>query len=237
MLTAGAGGTKAAGGATGAGDALPTGDSAQPSADAVPVCIYAESGAEHIITVSRDVARTTYYLVSNPSQGIIARAIGTPDERVFVDHIANYEYLYAQTLPGGLLQFVDATNSFDEVCRDQGPASSFSSTCSQDGVQITQLFKDAALYVLFNRPDGSVYHGDIADWWTLGDSVISFYTSASGTAIDALADKTPKGVQTVTVSSNADGTRAISFVDLDSRLVTIDMSSYSVILAISTTQP
>ena len=208
----------------------------QLPADAVLVCTYTQSGAEHVITAYRDVARTNYYLVSNLSKSILAHPIGTPDSRILVDRVANYEYLYVDILSGGMLEFVDATNSFDEVCRDQGPSSGFSSTCNEDGVQITLLFKDITLYLLFNRADGTVYHADIADFWMKGSYALDFYTASSGTTIDFQSDRTPIGTKITTISMNPDSTVTISFTDMDNRLVTIRLDSYRVILDIHTTQ-
>jgi hypothetical protein len=70
--------------------------------DAVPVCTYAESGPDHTITVYRDVARTSYYFVSNSLGTIIERPIGTPDARVLVEFVYTCEYLYVQILSNGL---------------------------------------------------------------------------------------------------------------------------------------
>ena len=222
----------------------------QLPADVVPVCTYAESGPDHTITVYRDVASTSYYFVSNSLGRIIERPIGTPDARVLVEFVYTCEYLYVQILSNGLIQLVDDTNHFDEECRSRGPSSSFSSTCSKDGVQITQMFKDATGYVIFNRPDGLVYYGEIDGLWDSGwtpgnpvvNSVVNYFTAAPGTTIRSLLFSpvyiTPLGAQTVTFALNPDNnTEAIYFTDLDNRLVTISLTPYSVILDISATQP
>jgi hypothetical protein len=242
LAMTGAGGTMVIADAAGTGDATgisgPRGTGGQSTAgsqlpaNAVPVCVYTESGPEHTVSVFRDVAKTNYYLVSGISPTMIVQPIGTPAARVLVDRVADYEYLYAQVLSGGTIQFVDATNSFDEVCEDQGPSQSFSSTCREDGIQITELFKDSTLYVLFNRPDGSVYHGDIDGFWTLesGTAVINFYTADPGTTIHSLvydhANKTATGTHAVTISEPPQSVRTISFTDLDDHPVTVDLDVY-----------
>jgi len=212
----------------------------QLPADAVPVCSYAESGPENVITVHRDSARTNYYLVGNRLQGVVVHPIGTVDSRVFltdIDGIPSCHVLYGQILSGGLMQFVDAANTIDGPCIDEGPSVVFTSTCSQDGVQATQPFKDATLYLLFNRPDGTVYHADIADCWTTGIHVIDFYTAASGSTIGSLAGKSPIGSHIEIVSQNPDDIRSISFVDMDNRLVTVGIGGYPGVLRIQTAQP
>jgi hypothetical protein len=206
-------------------------------ADAVIVCAYTLSGAEHVITAYRDAARTSYYLVSNLSKSAVAHPIGTPDSQILVDRIANYEYLWVDILSGGLIRFVDGTNEFDEVCQDQGPPSSFRSTCNEDGVQIAEMFKDITLYLLFTRADGSVYHADLPDFWTPGSFVLNFYTAAPGNEIYSPVDKTVIGTQILTISRNPDDTNTISFLDLDNRRVTIRLDSYRRIFDFQTTLP
>lgn len=73
--------------------------------DAVLVCTYRSSGMDRAVTVYRDRARTTHYLVSKLIESPLVQPIGVENSRIFSYDISQFRTLSAQTLANGLIHF------------------------------------------------------------------------------------------------------------------------------------
>jgi hypothetical protein len=221
------GGTPSVGGSTGTGGSSSRGAGIPGlPTDALPVCTYTASGRELTVTVYRDQARMTYALVSKLFASPVVQPIGAQNDNLVSYEIARYHTLYVTSLANGWIRFVDSRHE------PNGPGSSFQSTCTADGIQVTQLSKDRTLYLELTRADGTSYRVDVPEWWETGNYPIYFYTLADDMTTHLTIDT---GIDVV--SRNADGSANVAFADLDGRRLGIDLDSYSKLIAIRVSFP
>jgi hypothetical protein len=220
--TGGALGTIGARNTGGAGGQLDT--RTGPSSNTIPVCIYSESGPEHTITVHTDDAKSHYYLAGALFDNGIACPVGVDNPLVFEHVFDEYETLRVRTQSNGLIRFVDGTQPTN------GPGYATRFLCTVNGIGITQRSKDSTLYVQFTRADGGRYRADVTGYSNAGFDAIAFYPMDS-------AATTVIGTRSATVSYDADYTATVTFLDMDDRRITIQITSYSQIIDVTTTDP
>ena len=226
--TTSTGGISSTGGITGTGGASSQGGGGIPglAPGAVRVCTYTASGDDFTVTVYRDPDRTTYYLVSSLFASPITQPIGVDRADLFTYDITSYRRLSARSLASRLIRFHDGTHD------PTGPGSGFDSTCSPEGLQATQRYKDSTLYVELIRADDTTYRVDLTRPWDIGSYELHFYTLADGTTAHIEI-----GVQSYVVSRNVDGSTNIAFTDLEGRRVSIDIDGYFQLTAIRVSAP
>jgi hypothetical protein len=211
---------------SGGTDRTDLGEVREIPADPVRVCTYTASGQDLAVTVFRNKDRTTFTLISKLFASPIIQAIGEESDVLFAHEIEHNHTLSARVLANGLLTFADIRLD------PSGPGWAFDSTCSDDGIQIRNVPRDASLHVEIVRPDDTTYHVDLPESWNLGSTTIHFYAGAEGTPSTTELD-----TQVEVVTRNLDGSAHLAFTDLDGRRVGIDITSYGILTAVRIESP